>query len=174
MHCTAGNATDPIWRVLVSSDGISFWSPLKPQHSNPNPNPLRPSNLVYWLPYSSHTSHHPSLTPCLPWISCHSKTDARFMQDGPKKAVRSIPYVSVASSFPSLKHNFIAYRSSKVYSHPDYIFEIHWLRQSGFSRVYSKSRCSCSFKVWNHKKLIAHLISCRAITYWIFKSLQQF
>ena len=33
-----------------------------------------------------------------------------FMQDGPK-AVRSIPYVSVAF-FPSLKHNFIAYRSS--------------------------------------------------------------
>ena len=24
---------------------------------------------MYWLPYSSHTSHHPSQTPCLPWIS---------------------------------------------------------------------------------------------------------
>ena len=34
------------------------------------------------------------------------------MQDG-RKAVWSIPYVSVAF-FPSLKHNFIAYRSSKV------------------------------------------------------------
>ena len=34
------------------------------------------------------------------------------MQDSPK-AVWSIPYVSVAF-FPSLKHNFIAYRSSKV------------------------------------------------------------
>ena len=34
------------------------------------------------------------------------------MQDG-QKAVWSIPYVSVAF-FPSLKHNFIAYRSSKV------------------------------------------------------------
>ena len=40
MHCPAGNATDPIWRVLASSAGISFWIPLKPQHSNPNPNPL--------------------------------------------------------------------------------------------------------------------------------------
>ena len=38
------------------------------------------------------------------------------MQDGPK-AVWSIPYVSVAF-FPSLKHNFIAYRSSKVSSRP--------------------------------------------------------
>ena len=27
--------------------------------------------------------------------------------------------------FPSLKHNFIAYRSSKVSSRPDCIFEIH-------------------------------------------------
>ena len=34
------------------------------------------------------------------------------MQDAPK-AVRSIPYVSVAV-FPSLKQNFIAYCSSKV------------------------------------------------------------
>ena len=44
------------------------------------------------------------------------------MQDG-GKAVWSIPYVSVAF-FPSLKHNFIAYRSS---SRPDCIFEIHQL-----------------------------------------------
>ena len=47
------------------------------------------------------------------------------MQDG-RKAVWSIPYVSV-SFFPSLKQNFIAYRSSKVSSHPDCIFEIHQL-----------------------------------------------
>ena len=45
------------------------------------------------------------------------------MQDG-RKAVWSIPYVSVAF-FPSLKPNFIAYRSSKVSSRPDRIFENH-------------------------------------------------
>ena len=45
------------------------------------------------------------------------------MQDG-RKAVWSIPYISVAF-FLSLKQNFIAYRSSKVSSHPDCIFEIH-------------------------------------------------
>ena len=28
---------------------------------------------MYWLPYSSHTSHHPSQTPCLPWISYNQK-----------------------------------------------------------------------------------------------------
>ena len=67
------------------------------------------------------------------------------MQDS-RKAVWSIPYVSVASFFPSLKQNFIAYRSSKVSLRPDCIFEIHQLWQSGFSRVYSNSCYSCSFE----------------------------
>ena len=66
------------------------------------------------------------------------------MEDAPK-AVWSIPYVFVAF-FPSLKQNFIAYRSSKVSSHPDCIFEIHPRWQSGFSRVYSNCCCSCSFE----------------------------
>ena len=77
-------------------------------------------------------------------LLCHSKTDARFIQDG-RKAVWRIPYVSVAL-FPSLKHNFIAYCSSKVSSRSDCIFEIHLQWQSGFSRVYSNCCCSCSFK----------------------------
>ena len=66
------------------------------------------------------------------------------MQDAPK-AVWSIPYVSVAL-FPSLKQNFIVYRSSKVSSRPDCIFEIHQLWQSGFHRVYSNCCCSYSFE----------------------------
>ena len=64
------------------------------------------------------------------------------MQDG-RKAVWSIPYIFVAFFFSSLKHNFIAYRSSKV---SDCIFEIHQLWQSGFRRVYSNSSCSSSFE----------------------------
>ena len=48
------------------------------------------------------------------------------MQDV-RKAVWNIPYVSMGY-FPSLKHNFIAYHSSKV---SDWIFEIHQLWQSG-------------------------------------------
>ena len=35
MHCPSGNATEPIWRVLASSDETSSWTPLKPQHSIP-------------------------------------------------------------------------------------------------------------------------------------------
>ena len=61
------------------------------------------------------------------------------------KAVWSIPYISVAF-FPSLKHNFIAYHSSKVSSCPDCIFEIPQLWQSGFSRVYSNYCSSCLFE----------------------------
>ena len=66
------------------------------------------------------------------------------MRDGPK-VVWSIPYVSVAF-FPSLKQNFIVYRSSKVSSRPNCIFENHQLWQSGFSSVYSNSYCRCSFE----------------------------
>ena len=87
-----------------------------------------------------------SLTDSLPSLNllCHSKTDVRFMQDGPK-AVWSIPNVSV-TFFPRLKQNFIAYRSSKFSSRPDCIFEIHQLWQSGFSRVYSNCCYSYSFE----------------------------
>ena len=142
VHCSCGNVTDPIWRVLASSDGISSWTPLKPGHSNTNPNPL--ANQLWCI--NSHTSHHSSENPCLP---CLSKTDARFMQDG-QKAVWSIPYVSVASFSPSLKQNFIAYRSSKVSSRADCNFETHPLWQSGFSRVYSN--CCCSY--WFEAEII--------------------
>ena len=140
VYCLGGNATDPIWRVLASSDGITSWTPLQSQHSNSNPNPLANQLLCT---YSPHASHHPSQTPCLPWISYSTQ---KLMLDSCKmvgrKVVWSIPYVSVAF-FPSLKRNFIAYHSSKV---SDYIFEIHPQWQSGFSRVNSNSCSSCSFE----------------------------
>ena len=52
------------------------------------------------LPYLSS-----SLAVSLPSLNLlyHAKTDARFMQDAPK-AVWSIPYVSLVSFIPSLKH----------------------------------------------------------------------
>ena len=143
VYCPGGNATDPIWRMLASSDGISSWTPLKPQHSNPNTNPNPLANQLWCInsltpPTLLIVPHR--LRAFLEWLS---KTDARFMQDG-RKAVWSIPYVvSVAAFFPSLKQNFIAYRSFKV---SDCIFKIHQLWQSGFSRVYSNCCCSCSFE----------------------------
>ena len=71
VHCPDGNATDPIWRVLAFSQGISCWTPLKPQHSNRNPYPTHLANQLWCIDFLTppNTSHHPSETPCLPWIS---------------------------------------------------------------------------------------------------------
>ena len=142
MRCPCGNATDPIWRVLAYSIGISSWTPLKPKHCNPNPLANHSGFLTSLL--LPHLSSF--LIDSLPNLNllCYSKTDARFMQDAPN-IVWSIPYVSVAF-LPSLKQDFIAYRSSKVFWRPDCIFEIHQLWQSGFSRVYYHCCCSCSFE----------------------------
>ena len=62
MHCPGGNATDSIWRVLAFSDGISSWTPLKPQPSNPNPNPNPLANQLWCIDF---------LTPSTPLIIPH-------------------------------------------------------------------------------------------------------
>ena len=133
VHCPGGNATDPIWRVLASSDGISSWTTLKPQHSNPNLWPINSGVLTsLLLPHlsSSLTDRLPaffeSLMPLKNWCSIH----ARCSQSSLKHSI-------------SLKHTFIPYRSSKMSWRPDCIFEIHQLWQSGFSRVYSNCCCRC-------------------------------
>ena len=165
MHCPGGNATDPIWRVLTSSDGISSWTPLKPQYSNPNPNPF--ANQLWCIDFRTPPTpliipHRlpaflESLLPLKNWCSIHARCSESSLK-------HSICFCGII--FPSLKQNFIAYRSSKV---SDCIFEIRQLWQSRFSRVYSSSYCRCSFEPEIIK--ISHLISC--ITYWIFKSLRQ-
>ena len=143
MYCPGGNATEPLWRVLASSLGISSLTPLKPQHSNPNPSPLAnqlwsidfltpPTPLI--IPYRLPVFLE-SLMPLKNWCSIH----ARCSKSSLKHSIR------FCGIFPSLKQNFITYRSSKVSSCSDCIFEIHQLWQSGFSRVYSNSCCSCSF-----------------------------
>ena len=143
MHCPGENATDPIWRVLASSDGITSWTPLKPQHSNPNPlaNQLWSIDLLT-LPTPLIIPHRlpaflESLTPLIKLM-----LDSCKMLQKQSEAFHTFLW----PFFPSLKHNFIAYRSSKVSSRPDCIFEIPQLWQSGFSRVYSNCCCSCSFE----------------------------
>ena len=149
VHCPAGNATDPIWRVLASSQLISCWTPLKPQHSNPNPNPL--GNQLWCIDF---------LTPPTPLIIPHRlpafleslmplKNGCSIHARCSKKCHRNVWNASDKHSirfcgiFPSLKQDFIAYRSSKE---SEFIFEIHQLWQSGFSWVYSNCCCSCSFE----------------------------
>ena len=91
VYCPGGNATNPIWRVLASSLGISYWTPLKPRHSNPNPNLL--ANQLWCIdfltPPTPLTIPH-RLPAFLESLLCHSKTDARFKPDV-RKAVWSIP-----------------------------------------------------------------------------------
>ena len=142
MYCTGGSATDPIWRVLASAPGISSWTPLKPQHTNPNPlaNQLRcidfltpptPIIIPQRLP-----AFLKSLMPLKNWCSIY----AGWSKSSVKHSIRFF------GIFSSLKQNFIVYCSSKVSSRPDCIFEIHQLWQSGFSRVHCNCCCSCSFE----------------------------
>ena len=141
VYCPGGNSTDLIWRVLASSDGISSWTPLKPQ---PNPNslanqlwcidfltPPTPLNVPHRLP-----AYLEFLMPLKNWCSIHATWSKSSL-------MYSIRFCGI---FSTLKQNFIAYRSSKVSSRPDCIFEIHQLWQSGFSRVYFNCCCSCSFE----------------------------
>ena len=140
MHCPRGNATDPIWRVLAFSDGIFSWTPLKPQHSNPNPNPLANQLwcIVFLIPPTPLIipqrlpAFLESLMLLKNWCSIHARWSKSSLN-------HSIRFYGI---FSSLKQNSIAYRSS---SRQDCIFEIHQLWQSGFSRVYSNCCCSCWF-----------------------------
>ena len=144
MHCPVGNAPDPIWRLLASSNGISSWTPLKPQHSNPNSNPNPLANQLWCIdvltpPTPLIIPHRlpaflESLMPLKNWCSIHARWSVQKQSEA---------FHMFLWHFPGLKQNSIAYRSS---SRPDCIFEIHQLWQSGFSRVYSNSCCSCSFK----------------------------
>ena len=141
MYCLWGNATDPNWIVLASSDGIFSWTPLKPQHSSPNPNYLAnqlwsidfltpPTPLI--IPHRL-SAFLESLMPLKNWCSIH----ARWSKSSLKHSIR------FCGIFSSLKQNFMAYCSSKE---PDCIFEIHQLWQSDCNRVYSNCCCSCSFE----------------------------
>ena len=90
------------------------------------------------------------------------------MHDAPK-AVWSIPYVSVASFFLSLKQNFIAYCSSKV--------QIAFLKFTSCDNQDVVGWIPIAAVVVHLNlesyKLVSHLIRYIAITYWIFKSLRQ-
>ena len=97
---------------------------------------------MYLLPYSSHTSHHPSQTPCLSWISYATP---KLMLDSCKMVEKQSEafHTFLWPFFLSLKQNFISYHSSKV---SDFIFENPQLWQSDFSRVYSNCCCCCLFE----------------------------
>ena len=100
VHCPAGNATDPISRVLASSDGIFPWNPLGPQHSNPNPNPLANQlwSIDFLTPPTPLIIPHrlpaflESLMPHKNWCSIH----ARFSKCSLKHSIR---FCDISSKF---------------------------------------------------------------------------
>ena len=159
--------------MLASSDRISSWTPLEPEHSNPNPNlnplanqlwcidfltPPTPLIIPHWLP-----GFLESLMPLKNWCSIHARCSKTSVK-------HSIRFCGIFSNF---KTEFYCISSSKMSSCSGCIFEIHQLWQSVFSWVYSNSCCSCSFEP-ETIKLVSHLIRFTAIKYRIFKSLWQF
>ena len=128
--------------MLASSLGISSWTPLKPQHSNPNPNPKPLANQLWCVDFLTPPTpliipHRlpaflESFMPHENWCSIHARCSKSSLK-------HSIRFCGIF--FPSLKQNCLAYRS---FSCSDCNFEIHQLWQSGFSRVYSNS-CSSYF-----------------------------
>ena len=144
MYRPERNATDPIWWILASSDGISSWTLLKPQHSNPNPNHYANQHwcIDFLTPPTLHTIPHilPAFLESLMPLKNRCSIHARCSKSSPKISIR---FCGIPSNFKTI---FIAYRSSKVSSRPDCIFETHQLWRSGFSRVYSNSCCSCWFE----------------------------
>ena len=139
MYCPSGNATDPIWRVLASSNGISSWTPLKPQHSNPNPLAYQLWRIDFLTPPTPLIIPHrlpaflESLMPLKNWCSIH----ARWSKSSQKHSIR---FSGIFSKFKTQFYCILFFIMS------DGISEIHQLWQSGFSRMYSNCCCSCSFE----------------------------
>ena len=145
VHGPGGNAIDPIWRVLAFSDGFSSRTPLKPQHSNPNPNPF--ANQLWCIDLLTpptpliirHRLHAflESLIPLKSWCPIHPRCSKSSLEH----FIRCF-----CGIFPKFKTEFYCISFFKVSSRPDCIFEIHQLWQSGVCRVYSNCCCSCSFE----------------------------
>ena len=169
MHCPRVNATDPIWRVLASSDWISSRIPLKSLHSNPNPNPL--ANQLWSID---------SLTPPTPLIIPHRLP--AFLES--LMLLKNWCTIHARWSKSSLKHSI---RFCGIFSKA-FLLHIVLLKCPHvliaflkFTSCDNQALVGCipiravavdlNLKSW---KLVCHLIRYIAITYWIFNSLRQF
>ena len=170
MYCPGWNATDPIGRVLASSDGISSWTPLKSLHCNPNPNPNTLANQLWSIDFLTpyHTSHHPSQTPCLPWISYATEKlmlGLCKMVENQSEAFHT--FLWHFSKFKTILLHFVLLKC-----------QIAFLKFTGCDNQ-ALIRCILIAAVavdlnLKSQKLVSHLIRCITITYFIFKSLRQF
>ena len=137
MYCPGGNATDLIWRVRASSDRISSWTTLKPQHSNPNTNSNPLANQLWSTDFLTPPTpliipHRllaflESFMPLKNWCSIH----ARWSKSSLKYSIR---FCGIFSKF---KTEFYCISLN---------IRLHFGNSPGFSRVYSNCCCSCSLK----------------------------
>ena len=93
VYCPAGNATDPISIVLAPSDRIYSWTPLKPQHSNPELFGLNSGVLSFYLRHLSFPHNS------LPWISYATQ---KMLDSG--KTVLKAPRISSLLLFIFRQH----------------------------------------------------------------------
>ena len=169
MHCPGGNATDLILRVLASSNRISCWTPLKPQYSNPNPNPL--ANQLWCSDF---------LTPPTPLIITHRLRG--FLES--LMPLKNWCLIHARCSKISLKHSI---RFCSIFSKFKAEFFLHIILSKcqiaflKFTSCDNQALVGCIpipavavYLKLKSEKLVSHLIRCIAITYWFFKSLQQF
>ena len=112
--------------------------------SNPNPNPL--ANQLWCTDFP--TPPTPLITPhrfpdfleslmlLKNWCSIHARRSKSCLK-------HSIRFCGIFSIFKTESYCISFFQVS---SHPDCIFEIYQLWQSGFCRMYSNSYCSCLFE----------------------------
>ena len=165
VYCPAGNATDPIWRVLDTSDGISSWTLLKPQHGNPNPNPLANQlwYIVFLTPPTPHTIPHrlPAFLESLKPLKERYSIHPRRSKIGLKHSIR------FCGIFPKFKTQFYCisfFLTSRLH---------FWNSAAVTIGCIPIALVAVHLKL-KSQKLVCHLIRCIAITYWIVKSLRQF
>ena len=136
----AGNATDPIWRVLAFSLGISSWTPLKPQYSNPNPNPNPLANQLWCIDFLTTLTpliipHRlpaflESLMPLKNWCSIHARCSKSSLK-------QSIHFYGIFSKFKTELYCILFFLTSRLH---------FWNSPAVTIRVYSNCCCSCSFE----------------------------
>ena len=169
MYFPGGNATDSIWIVLASSLGISSWTTLKPQRSNPNPNPFanQLSCSDFLSPPTSFIIPHrlpdlsESLMPLKNWCSIH----AWWFRSSLK---HSIHFCGIFSKFKT--EFYCILKCPRV--------QIAFLK---FTSCDNQVLVGCipipavavhlNLKSW---KLVSRLTRCIAMTYWILKSIRRF
>ena len=168
MYCPAGNATDLIWRVLASSLGISSRTPLKPQLSNTNPNPL--ANQLWCIdclipPTPLIIPHRlPALLESLMLLKNWCPIHARYSNSSLKHSIR---FCGIFSKFKTILLYIVLLKC-----------QIAFLK---FTSCDNQTLVGCipfpavavhlNLKSY---KLVSHVIRRIAIRYWIFKNLRQF